>query len=149
MVARGKFSWAWPLFIARLLLGGVLFYAGWLKIGDPHGFAKDISHYKLFPKFLERLAAVTLPWNELIIGAMLILNILPRAASLLSTGLFVVFACAVSSALYRGYDISCGCFSPGHASPLGIQTLILDFVCLALSLFILLKSKPAARKSKS
>ena len=134
---------AWAAAVAHVLLGGVMFYAGFLKLSDVSAFATDISHYKLLPGVLERLIAVVLPWNEVVVGAMLLLGIWTRAAALIVAAMFGVFAVAVTAALARGLDISCGCLGHASAGPLGYKTLALEAAGMALALGVYFYSRAA------
>jgi uncharacterized membrane protein YphA (DoxX/SURF4 family) len=52
-----------------------------------------------------------LPWLELISGMMLIFGIKLKANSIITGGLLIIFIIAVFSAMMRGLNINCGCFS--------------------------------------
>jgi uncharacterized membrane protein YphA (DoxX/SURF4 family) len=131
---RWSFATLGPL-LARLAVGGVLLYAGALKLGDMSAVADDVSHYRILPEALHNIFAITLPWNEVVIGSMLMLGLWTRAVSLMSAGLFVVFALAVTQAIVRGIDIRCGCFGHAGSSQIGVHTLLIDGACVALSLW--------------
>lgn len=139
---------AWSVIAARLLLGALLCYTGFIKISDLHGFSEEISNYKLLPGILQRFVAVVLPWNEVVAGAMLIIGLWTRAVALIATAMFGVFAIAVFSALVRGLDISCGCFGKATVSPLGYQTLAIDAVGLALGLIVFFWTNTKAKKTR-
>jgi uncharacterized membrane protein YphA (DoxX/SURF4 family) len=126
---------------ARLLLGGVLLYAGFSKLNDGWRFAEAIANYRLLPAQANQILALTLPWLEVALGLLLILGLWLRAAAGLSALLFFAFAAAVAAALARNLDISCGCFGTGGASQVGIKTLALDLFCFACAIVILL-SRP-------
>lgn len=106
------FASLWPHAV-RLLLGGVFLYAGYVKIIDPPGFAKNIYQYQLLPSdLLVNASALLLPWLEVVCGAALILA--PRwrrGASAWLLVMLAVFTGAVVISLFRGLDISCGCMS--------------------------------------
>ena len=99
--------------IVKLLLGGLLLYAGAMKLLDPAGFAEEIANYRFLPEIAPMLAVV-LPPVELALGATLIVAGLRNpwlpAAALGSALLMVVFTIAVTQAVLRGIDTSCGCF---------------------------------------
>ena len=134
---------AWAAAAARVLLGGVMFYAGFLKLSNVSLFATDIAHYKLLPGVLERFLAVVLPWNEVVVGAMLLLGLWTRAAALLVAAMFGMFAVAVITALYRGLDINCGCLGHASAGPLGYKTLAFEALGMSLALGVYYFSKAA------
>jgi len=127
---------------ARVLLGGILLYAGFTKLNDGWRFAEAIANYRILPAQANQLLALTLPWLEVVLGLLLVLGLWLRAAAGLASLLFLGFAVAVIAALARHLDISCGCFGTGSAAQLGVQTLALDLFCLACGALILL-ARPA------
>jgi putative oxidoreductase len=125
--------------LCRLYLGGLFVYAAWHKILDPAAFALDVATYQIVPLSLVNLAAIALPWLELVSGVMLSLGIRTRAAALLISGMMVVFTAALGVALARGLDLSCGCFaSQSSADPISRWTLLRDAAWLGLSFLVLL-----------
>lgn len=124
---------------ARLLIGGLFIYASLYKIHDPAAFAISIRNYGILPGQWSNLAALTLPWIEVVAGICLILGIQTRPASLLTTGMLAVFLAAVTYAYSIGLDIDCGCFSSAATSAgrVGISEILRDAALLALSLLIL------------
>ncbi len=137
---------------ARLALGGVWLYAGYSKLADVPAFAREIANYKLLAYFnpslgfLESLAAIMLPWNEVAIGAMLIAGIWTRACALISMFFLALFAVAVTTAIARKLNISCGCFGSETASRVGLTTLGIEAVCLALAIIVFATSVPPKSK---
>ena len=104
---------------ARITPIVILAWAGLAKIGDPRAFADQVHNFRLLPVALENLAAMTLPWIELVAALALILGIRARAGAMLATALLAVFTAAVLSALWRDLDIECGCFGTHDASRVG------------------------------
>lgn len=89
----------YPLLIARLVLGYMFISMGIDKVGDPIAFLKLLREYDLFPDgafAIENLIALTLPWIEVLCGALLIVGVLVRGAGLtlllLLTGFTIVIA---------------------------------------------------------
>jgi len=128
----------WAALALRLYLGGVFLVACFHKILDPTAFALDVSVYGILPAELVNLVAVLLPWFELAAGLMLVVGLRTRAAALLVAGMMVVFIAALTSALVRGLDLSCGCFATsGHEDPISALTLLRDLAWLAAGLYVL------------
>lgn len=125
-----QFGWR---YFFRLALGVVFIWAALSKIADPAAFSTQIHNFRILPVALENLFALTLPWVELVAGLALVVNIVPRAATQLLTGLLVVFMVAIAAALARNLDIDCGCFGTTDASKTGWITLIRDVGFLALA----------------
>jgi len=111
--------------VLRVLLGAALFFAGITKIKSGWQLAEAIANYNLLPAAANQIFAVVLPWWEIAAGALLVFGVWTRAAALLALVLFSAFTIAVISALIRGLDIECGCFSDA-SSRVGIRTLAVD-----------------------
>jgi uncharacterized membrane protein YphA (DoxX/SURF4 family) len=101
---------------ARLILGGAIVVASIGKIADPAAFAASIGHYHLLPSSTLLPVATVLPWLELLCGFGLIFGITLRANALLVFLMVLVFTAGIASALGRGLDISCGCFTQDPAA---------------------------------
>jgi len=99
------------LLALRLLLGLAFVAAGAEKIADPASFGLSIGNYRILPDSLVPVPATVLPWVELLCGLGILFGILVRGGSLIVSLLLVIFTLAVLSAILRGLDISCGCFS--------------------------------------
>lgn len=126
------------ILLLRIFLGGIFIYAGIGKMIRPDLFVIDIDNYRLLPYLLVSMLAVILPWVEFVCGVLLFAGRWLRGASLLLVVMNVVFILAIGSAMARGLDISCGCFSLGtEGATVGWQRLGEDIVFLAGSLLIL------------
>jgi len=77
---------------------------------------------------------MVLPWAELLVGICLIGGIFISGALLVSIAMGAMFSFVISSALYRGLNISCGCFSALSAEQIGYTTLIRALLILLLSM---------------
>ena len=124
---------------ARLYLAFVFLLACYHKILHPQAFAIDIATYQIVPLALVNLMAIVLPWVELASGLTLLGGWRTRAAALLTGGMMVMFIIALSIALHRGLDISCGCFASQGAveDPISWRTIARDSSWLLLSLYVL------------
>jgi uncharacterized membrane protein YphA (DoxX/SURF4 family) len=94
----------------RVALGVVFIVASLDKIQDPAAFAENIANYRIVPHEFIHIMAITLPWLEIVVGALLLLGIWTRANAALAFGMLFAFILAISQALIRDLDISCGCF---------------------------------------
>jgi putative oxidoreductase len=125
------------LFLFRLIVGGVFIWAGALKIADPLGFAQNIENYRLFPHILSFFLALTLPWIEVVAGAMLILGVWRRPNSLITSALLAAFIVLVFTAVVRGIDTDCGCFG-SLSGKADVKLMITDISLCFCSLNIFL-----------
>jgi len=121
--------------ICRLALAGVFIYAAIGKILKPEEFSDLVNGYRILPLQLVNLVAIILPWLELLCGLSLISGILVRNSGLLLAGVSTIFFIGIASAMARGLDIECGCFTISKAhSKVGWLHLGLDFILLLLCL---------------
>ena len=129
------------IFLIRLVLAAVFIYAGVIKIANPRGFVENIDNYQILPYLLVTIVALILPWVEVITGLALILGRWLQGASTLIILMNVVFIIAIASALLRGLDIDCGCYSTsGVGTPIGIQKIIEDSL-LILGAWLIYQSR--------
>jgi uncharacterized membrane protein YphA (DoxX/SURF4 family) len=99
------------LVFIRAIAGGTLLWAGWVKIPEPILFAQTVRAYNVLPLFLVNSYAIVVPWIEVVTGICLILGFWTRSSALVSFLLLFSFGVALGVNLYRGADLSCGCFS--------------------------------------
>src|SRR3954466_14493860 len=96
--------------VARLVLGGAFVFAAGAKILDPPAFAHEIYNFRLLPGSLVNVAALWLPWVEMLAGLALIAGLWRKLSALLLAALLVAFIGALSINLARGRAVDCGCF---------------------------------------
>jgi hypothetical protein len=124
-----------PVFvvIVRLGLGCMFLYGSLPKIRQPYDFLSSVYNYELVGPKLGVLVAMVLPWAELFVGIYLIGGIFVSGALLVSIAMGAMFSFAVASALYRGLNISCGCFRASSTEQIGYITLIRALVIMLIS----------------
>ncbi|MGA9115897.1 MAG: MauE/DoxX family redox-associated membrane protein [Bacteroidota bacterium] len=127
-----------PALAARAVLGFLLVAASISKAADPALFASAIGAYRILEMPWTMVAATFLPWLELLAGLGLLLGLRIRACALLAALMLGVFSLGAASALLRGLDISCGCFTQDPAAArLGWGKLVENSLLILLSLFLL------------
>ena len=123
---------SWTL---RIILAGVLIYAGCAKIARPDVFFTDISNYRIFPVWTACAAAYFMPPFEIVVGAFLLTRRGLDAGLAASAAMMAVFIVLIASAWVRGLGISCGCFGSGDTGQY-LETIVRDFaliLCAAVS----------------
>ena len=103
----------WIGLIARLILGGTLIAAGYLKFDELDKSQMAVRAYELLPVSLANFLGITLPFFELAIGLLLVLGAATRITAGLSAILMIAFMIGISQAWARGLSIDCGCFGGG------------------------------------
>ncbi len=129
--------------LVRVVLGALFIYSSMDKIANMSAFAEIILNYRILPVQLVNLLAIFLPWLELLVGIFLVVGRFQRASLIIYSTLLVVFIVALSQALLRGLDISCGCFSvePSTTSDVWLR-IVEDIVLLFFSVNLYLNLPP-------
>jgi uncharacterized membrane protein YphA (DoxX/SURF4 family) len=103
----------WIGLVARLVLGGTLIVAGYLKFDELDKSQMAVRAYELLPIPLANFMGIFLPFFELAVGILLVLGALTRLSALASGLLMFAFMIGISQAWARGLSIDCGCFGGG------------------------------------
>ena len=126
-----------PVSVLRVVLGAVFIVASLDKIQNPEAFATSIANYRLLPYTVINGIAIVLPWLEVITGILLVLGVWIKASTMIVWALLFAFSIAISQALARGLDISCGCFTTNPAAErMSLWTLIWDLIWLCWGILI-------------
>ncbi len=127
--------------VLRLVLGVVFIAASLDKARHPLAFARAVSYYHVLPDETINVFALVVPWVELLAGVALVVGVASRGAAALIGGLLVVFVIALVSAIARGIDISCGCFSttPGEGHKVGYDLVFRDILMIVAAVPLVLR----------
>ncbi len=131
----------WTVRFCQIGIGLLFAAAALAKLGDLHSFQEEIHNFKILPVAVENLAAMTLPWIELVAALALILGIRARSGALVAASLMAVFLVAVVVAMARGLDIECGCFGTADGTRVGLLKLLENSGMLALAAVGSLRSR--------
>ncbi len=120
-----KNAWKVIGIVSRLALAAIFIYAAYVKLKSPwFVFAASIDSYRMLPPNATIFLAKTLPWFELVLGALLLIGFRVRWVAIACGALLGGFWLSMLRAYLLGMNIDCGCFGPGEAiSPL---TLLRD-----------------------
>ena len=132
--------------LCRFLLAAIFIYAAVGKIIRPSEFADSVAGFRILPISLVNIFAIALPWIEVVCGLSLITGVLLRSGGLMLAGLNVVFIAAAASAMARGLNIECGCFTLSRAhDTVGWSLIARDLGFLLMCVPIVLHSTMAER----
>jgi len=130
----------WLTLFSRLILGGVLFAAGALKIGNLQKSAMAVRAYEMLPVELANFLGYALPWIEIGIGLLLIVGASVKICGLLGAFTMLAFIIAIAQAWARGLSIDCGCFGGGGTidpeETKYLSEIIRDIGLLAMGVFL-------------
>ncbi|CAN2195049.1 Methylamine utilisation protein, MauE [Candidatus Nanopelagicaceae bacterium] len=145
----------WIGLASRLILGGVLLAAGYLKYDALDKSQMAVRAYEMLPIPVANLIGIILPFAEILMGLLLILGAGTRAMGILGALLMLIFVIGISQAWARGLSIDCGCFGgggqvePGSASYLPELLRDAGLAALGIYLFLYPQSKFALDKSST
>lgn len=124
-------------FSLRIMFGIVFVWASWNKILDPEGFVRIVQNYRILPLVLVKPVALILPWIEAVGGIFLITGYLIKGSAFIFDMLLIIFIAAFIVNLFRGIDVSCGCFSLTLKETKGLyRYLIRDLMLLGVGLWV-------------
>lgn len=126
--------------IFRMVLGAMFVTVAMTKIPNPEKFANEIGNYNLLPNISLNMMALFLPWLELITGMLLIFGYKVKENSFLILGMLVVFTLGVLSAMARGLDINCGCYSEIAVKKVGWEKVLENTGLIIMALYLFLTS---------
>jgi uncharacterized membrane protein YphA (DoxX/SURF4 family) len=133
---------------ARLVLGAVFVYAGFIKLIDPRAFAASISQYDIVPQILLAPTAIGLPALELLAGLGLIMNI--RGSLTVIFFLLFLFVSVLGYGILNNLNVDCGCFSEDDIK--GFNSLrtafYRDLIMIAIASYIYAYRRFTARQSQ-
>jgi uncharacterized membrane protein YphA (DoxX/SURF4 family) len=132
-----------PIFslFCRLIVGGVLIYAGLVKIGYTDVLVGEIEEYMILPPYLAVVYGNILPILEIVLGIFLVLGLWTKIGSLAGGLLILSFLVAKISAILRGLNVkTCNCFGPA-ALLFNRFSLIIDILLLALVVYMFFRKE--------
>lgn len=123
----------------RMVLGFLFLYASLDKIIYPPKFAEVIYNYRLLPVELLNICAIFVPWIEAFIGISLLMGFWIETSAFMLSTITVFFIIMIISAITRGLNIECGCFSlDEEGSLVSWKRVIEDVFILVGGLYLLI-----------
>lgn len=150
------------IWVGRLLLGGILIYAGYTKIFLPNfihssflmlkfsinanlsNFGQQVASYKLLSPAGVDFVAHTLPFAEILLGLLLLVGWRLRIWATIVTLLLLGFLAMVTRAYLLHMEINCGCF--GTPEPVSLKKILEDTAMVALAALMTIFAFQEARK---
>lgn len=94
----------------KVILGVLLVFAGYLKVQDNTALFESVAYITWVPIGLKSLVIDLLPWTEIIVGSLLILNIFNRYVTPVAFSIYLIFFLYAIYGLGSGIEGDCGCF---------------------------------------
>lgn len=96
--------------VIRFALGGMLLIAGYLKVQDNTALFESIAYITWLPLFFKSLIIDTLPWIEILVGGLLIVNVFGKIVKPAALLIYLSFFIFAIYGLGAGIEGDCGCF---------------------------------------
>lgn len=122
--------------VLSLLIGLVFITSSWFKIQFPFEFLSSVYEYQLLGRNSGLLLAMFLPYFELTIGVLLIINLFTLEALFCVVISCLFFVIAQIWAIIIGLEISCACFSSSAADHVNYFTVGRTFGLLTLGIIV-------------
>jgi putative oxidoreductase len=119
----------------RIALAVTFVYAAATKVSNMELFAEETANYRLLPAQLVPFFSVCLCGVEILAGALLLVGLAVPAAAAVTGVMLIAFIVALTQALLRGINLTCGCF--GGAELASWKDIFRDFLMLAACALIL------------
>jgi uncharacterized membrane protein YphA (DoxX/SURF4 family) len=122
------------ILFARFCLGGVLILGAIGKLLDARNAPAAVAaHVPFLPPALARVAAVALPWVELIVGGLLVLGLGLVPVALVAGAMMLVFTVVVARDVVQNRRTPCSCFGRFSSENVSELTVGRDLFLLALA----------------
>ena len=96
--------------VLRMILGGILLFAGIAKLGSFSSFVSHLDSYQMLPTALVQPVSYLLVSTEITLGITLCLGYFSAGAGILASLLFFIFATALIKVLLQKLPVTdCGC----------------------------------------
>ncbi|WP_234571469.1 MauE/DoxX family redox-associated membrane protein [Rhodohalobacter sp. 614A] len=106
-------------YLFRFILGGLLVFAGILKMQDNSALFESVAYITWLPIGLKSLIIDLLPYVEVLVGGLLALSLFSKIVDPIATIIYLIFFIFAIYGLTQGIEGDCGCFGE-----LGESTLI-------------------------
>lgn len=125
------------MIIVRLIIGGIFFISGLLKVIHPEEFRKTLSTHRLFSTGTIHLISLVLPYFEIALGLLFALGFRTRVTGRIITGLLILFTIEGAFAFALGNAVDCGCFpTDSGGESIGVKFFVRNGLLILASLWI-------------
>jgi len=144
---------SWIQLVTRVILGALLVIAGYLKVQDNSALFESVAYIPWIPIGLKSLVIDLLPWVEILVGALLVVNVMGKVVKPMGALIYMSFFLFAIYGLGAGIEGDCGCFGdPENGSILatllgsefGWSMVIRNGIFLSMAGFLFWK--PATRR---
>ncbi len=116
-----------------IALGLVFEWSGVMKVVSRDGWQVAGTPFSTGNGQLDALVRSFLPWVEIVIGLLLIVQILTVAAAVVAAALLVIFTVRIMAVLAGGQRPPCLCFGSSRPRPISWKSVARNLVLLAFA----------------
>lgn len=123
----------------RFALGGWFVWSGYQKVfvTGLNDFTRAVGNYKMVDAPWDAVVAYTIPWMEMVFGALIVIGLWKRGALLGLAGLVIGFAVGVAHAQAHNLNIACGCDGNPNGTPMNYSLKFLELGAYLLAIFFI------------
>lgn len=107
----------------EILVAAFFLRSSLAHLANPYYFLSSVYKYELAGATFGQVMAMVTPFALLLVSLCLLARLLIGGALLIGAALAGGFTIAQTYAIYRGLDISCGCFGPTGSSSVSYNSL--------------------------
>lgn len=141
----------------RIALGLMLVIAGFLKVQDNTALFESVAYITWIPIGLKSLVIDLLPWVEIFVGALLIVNLLGKVVKLAAAMIYLSFFVFAIYGLGTGMEGDCGCFGDPESgsilaavlgSEFGWKMVIRNGIFVSMAAFLFINVGKGKRRNR-
>lgn len=107
-------------YLFRFILGGLLAFAGVMKMQDNTALFESVAYITWLPIGFKSLMIDILPYVEVLVGGLLAFSLFSKVIDPIATVIYLVFFIFAIYGLGQGIEGDCGCFGElGESSIIG------------------------------
>lgn len=123
--------------LAAVALGLVFLWSGIAKIASRDAWQVAGTPFSTGNVGADRLVRTALPWLEVVVGALLILRLVPIPAAIVAILMLVAFTAALVRVLAAGQRPPCMCFGAVRAKPVSWVSVVRNAGLIVLALGVI------------
>lgn len=123
----------WILLLLQVYMAAILFVSGLAKVVNPQQFSATLRRQRILPLWSINFVARILPWLEVILAILLVLEILPLLISVLTLFLFASFLITEVILVKKKRTKECGCFGMVYPQSIDSASITVSVIFVLLS----------------
>ncbi|TVR31657.1 MAG: hypothetical protein EA390_06020 [Balneolaceae bacterium] len=118
---------SWVQLATRVILGALLIIAGYLKVQDNTALFESVAYIAWIPIGLKSLVIDLLPWVEILVGGLLVVNVMGKLVIPAAALIYMSFFLFAIYGMGTGIEGDCGCFGDPESGSILVTLLGSEF----------------------